>query len=109
MPWKPPSAQHCHYDYRRTDKALANYRSADNRGLTIGRLPINTKSYKNLTFLPFEIEKSCYGRRCNRAGHYIFVLWFLLLSPSFFSSPNLSSRRLDIYHTSTHSVAQVQI
>ena len=57
MPWKPPSAQHCHYDYRRTDKALAEYRSADNRGITIGRLPINTKSYKNLTFLPFEIEK----------------------------------------------------
>jgi len=48
MPWKPPSAQHCHYDYRRTDKALADYRSADNRGLTIGRLPINTKSQKTL-------------------------------------------------------------
>jgi len=27
----------------------------------------------------------------------------------FFSSPNLSSRRLDVYHTSTHGVALVQI
>jgi len=30
---------------------------------------------------------------CNRAGHYIFALWFL--SFLFFSLPNLSSRRLD--------------
>ena len=45
---------------------------------------------------------------CNRADHYIFILWFLLSSSSFFfSSPNLSSRRLDVYHTSTHGVALV--
>jgi len=47
---------------------------------------------------------------CNRAGHYIFGLWFLskfLLS--FFSSPNLSGQRLDVYHTSTHGVALVRI
>jgi len=39
----------------------------------------------------------------NRAGHYIFALWFLLLlSPIFFlfSSPNLNGRRVDVYHTS---------
>jgi len=35
--------------------------------------------------------------------------FFLLLSSSFFSSPNLSGRRLDVYHTSTHGVALVQI
>jgi len=29
----------------------------------------------------------------NKAGHYIFALWFL----SSFFSPNLSSRRLDVY------------
>jgi len=41
---------------------------------------------------------------CYRAGHYIFALWFLLSSSSFFFfSPNLSRRRLDVYHTSTHS------
>jgi len=39
----------------------------------------------------------------NRTGHYIFVLWFPSLFLSFFfSSPNLSRRRLDVYHTSTH-------
>ena len=47
-------------------------------------------------------------------GHIIFfVLWFLLillLSTSFFfSSPNLSRRRLHVYHTSTHGVALVRI
>jgi len=42
---------------------------------------------------------------CNRADHYIFALWFLLLS--FFSSSNLSHCRLDVYHTSTHGVALV--
>jgi len=41
----------------------------------------------------------------SRCGHYIFVLWFLLL----FSSPNLSGRRLDIYHTSAHGVALVRL
>jgi len=49
---------------------------------------------------------------CNRAGDYIFVLLFLLLSSSIFylfSSPNLSGRRLDVYHTSTHGVALVRI
>jgi len=43
----------------------------------------------------------------NRADHYFFALWFL--SIFFFSSPNLSGRRLDVYHTSTHGVALVQI
>jgi len=40
-------------------------------------------------------------------GHYIFALWFL--SIFFYSSPNLSSRRLDVYHTSTHDVVLVRI
>ena len=43
----------------------------------------------------------------NRADHYIFALWLLLLS--FFSLPNLSRRRLDVCHTSTHDVALMQI
>ena len=37
-----------------------------------------------------------------------FYLSFLLLS-FFFSSPNLSGRRLDVYHTSTRGVALVRI
>ena len=46
----------------------------------------------------------------SRCEHYIFVL-FLLLSSFFlgFFSPNLSDRRLDVYHTSTHGVALVRI
>ena len=32
-----------------------------------------------------------------------------VVSSIFFSSPNLSGRRLDVYHTSTHGVALVQI
>jgi len=51
--------------------------------------------------------------QCNRAGHYIFALLFLLSSYFFFllfSSPNLSRRRLDVYHTCTHGdVALVRI
>jgi len=42
----------------------------------------------------------------SRCGHYIFALWFLSI---FFSSPNLSDRRLDVYHTLTHGVALVRI
>jgi len=41
----------------------------------------------------------------SRCGHYIFVLWFLLL----FSSPNLSGCILDVYYSSTHGVALVRI
>jgi len=42
----------------------------------------------------------------NRADHYIFILWFLLslFLSSFFTSPNISRRRLDVCHTSTHGV-----
>ena len=39
---------------------------------------------------------------------YIFMLWFVLLS-FFYSSPNLSRRKLDVCHTSTHGVALVRI
>jgi len=60
---------------------------------------------------------------CNRAGHYIFAVWFLMVALcnradhyifmlfllSFFSSPNLSGRRLDVYHTLAHGVVLVQI
>ena len=45
---------------------------------------------------------------CNRPGHYVFALWFLLSIFFFFlSSPNLSSRWLDVYHTSIHGVVWI--
>jgi len=44
----------------------------------------------------------------NRADHYIFILWFLSIF-YLFSSPNVSGRTLDNYHTSTHGVALVRI
>ena len=44
----------------------------------------------------------------NTADHSIFMLWFLSIYP-LFSSPNLSGRTLDLYHTSTHGVALVRI
>ena len=37
------------------------------------------------------------------------MLWFVLLSSFFISSPNLSRHRLDVCHTSTHGVALVRI
>jgi len=45
---------------------------------------------------------------CNRADHIYFHA--VSSSSSFFiSSPNLSGRRLDVCHTSTHGVALVRI
>jgi len=48
---------------------------------------------------------------CNRGALYFcrVVSFFLLSSSTFFSSPNLSGRRLDVWHTSTHGVALVRI
>jgi len=43
-----------------------------------------------------------------RQAIIFFALWFLSVF-FFFSSPNLSGRRLDVYHTSTHGVALVRI
>ena len=44
----------------------------------------------------------------SRRGHYIFALWFLSFF-LLFSSLNLSDRRVDVYHTSTHGVALVRV
>jgi len=47
---------------------------------------------------------------CNTAGHYILPCGFFFLSSIFFfSSPNLSRRKLDVYRTFTHGVALVRI
>jgi len=47
---------------------------------------------------------------CVADADIIFLLCgFYLSSSSFFSSPNLSGRRVDVYHTSTHDVTLVRI
>ena len=46
---------------------------------------------------------------CNRETIYIFILFLSSFFLSFFSSPNLSGRRLDVYHTLAHGVALVRI
>jgi len=46
---------------------------------------------------------------CNRVDHYIFILFLLSFFFFFFSSPNLSGRRFDVYHTLAHGVALVRI
>jgi len=53
-------------------------------------------------------ESSIMAALRTRCGLYIFGLWFLSIF-FFYSSPNLSVRRLDVCHTSTHGVALVQI
>jgi len=44
----------------------------------------------------------------SRCGHFIFAQLFLSIF-FFYSSPNLSGCRLDVYHTLTHGVALVRI
>ena len=63
-------------------------------------LTINRLAYCTVTLLLLLFMVAL----CNRADHYIFALWLLSF---FISSPNLSGRRLDVYHTSTHGVTLV--
>jgi len=58
------------------------------------------KLFISLLFLwsPYEIGQTIIFSSC-------FFFFFLLLS--FFSSPNLSGWRLDVYHTLAHGVALV--
>ena len=59
-----------------------------------------TKGHSNLLWSPYVIGQTIIFLPCN------FYLLLLLL---FYSSPNLSRRRLDVYHTSTHGVALARI
>jgi len=63
----------------------------------------DTQKHKNAIFFMVAL--------CNRETIYIFMLFLLLLLLLllFFSSPNLSGRRLDVYHTLAHGVALVRI
>jgi len=80
--------------------------------LTLG---LYKKVLKSINGHYFHCNETIYlimAAQCNRAGHYIFALRFLsffLLSFFLFSWPNLSGRKLDVYHSSTHGVALVRI
>jgi len=63
-------------------------------------LPWNSSSYiilRRITIIMAALRGRC--------GHCFFALWFLFIFIFFLSSPNLSGRRLDVYHTSTRGVA----
>jgi len=80
-----------------------------------------------LNFFQIRILKNCHKwcKRLRFSFAVTLLLWspyvigqtiiflpcdfYLLSSSSFFSSPNLGGRRLDVYHTSTHGVALVRI
>ena len=57
--------------------------------------------YYNPLWSPYVIGQTIIFLPCD---FYLLSFFFLL---SFFSSPNLKGRRLDVYHTSTHGVAFV--
>jgi len=67
----------------------------------------NIQFVNNLLKLSPDIVVRVHPVHYGRPAHCIFALWFL--SIFFYSSPNLSRRRLDVYHTSTHDVALVRI
>ena len=64
---------------------------------------INTLGVLELSFYMM-LFMAALRSRCRRS---ILPLW--LLPSSSFSSPVLSGRRVDVYHTSTHGVALVRI
>jgi len=63
-----------------------------------GKEAVKRVSYDGYLWSPYGIGQTI-----------IFLPCGFFLSFFFFSSPNLSSRRLDVCHTSTHGVALVQI
>jgi len=57
-------------------------------------------TYHSLLWPPYGIGQAIMFLPCD---FYLLSIFYL------FSSPNLSGRRLDVYHTSTHGVALVRI
>ena len=63
-------------------------------------------------FLPaFHLGRTCFSFLWSPyvIGQTIIFLAMVSIFLLLFSSPNLSGRRLDVYHTSTHGVALVRI
>jgi len=69
----------------------------------VNSLDFSAPAVAQTIVVTFELFMAALRSRCR---HYIFALWFLSFSFFLrFSSPNLSRRRLDVYHTSAHGVA----
>jgi len=83
----------CWLDDRKDIKACASY--------------LQSSLLKLTSFIHSLTHSFFMAAMCNRAGHYCTVVPIFL--SIFFPLPNLSGRRLDVYHTSTHGVALVQI
>ena len=88
-----------------TEAAEGLLKWEDKNGAVPPVTPLGVRPQKLTTLL----VKICYFMVAlyNRETIYIFMLWFVL--SSFFSSPNLSGRRLDVYHTSAHGVVLVMV
>jgi len=87
--------------------------------LTVSQLTSTTRSQTVLLLTTLDLSSTS-ARSQMSLIHLVIVMAFydlviifsscgFLLLLSFFSSPNLSLRRLDVYHTSTHGVALVRI
>jgi len=74
----------------------------------------STLELRNNTMFHFLTSHIIIAALRSKCGHYqqMQILYYCPVVSSFFllfSSPNLSGRRLDVYHSSTHGVALVQI
>ena len=77
-----------------------------------GALRKSSRSLSHLLMsscLVFANAVHCYGRPMEQGRPLYFCPVVSSSSSLFFSSPNLSRRRLDVCHTSTHGVALVRI
>jgi len=87
--------------------------------ITLGIGPHSSSVFLLSSFLwpPYVIGQAIYifilsfvvAALCNRGPLYFCSVISFYLSIFFFSSPNLSGRRLDVYHTLSHGVALVRI
>ena len=105
-----------HFDGDLSRRVLRNCRGSTGRSSldSIHQVQRATKSDPLWILLIFQLSVNSFMAALrSRCGHHILQLWLLFSFSSFFlviSSPNLSGRRLDVYHTSSiHGLALVRI
>ena len=117
------SAQHPLVTDDRTDRQTDIRQQRIPALASVARVKIDQPNKTHRTKM-YIISVDCCKVEYNMARHVTMLLWspyvigqtiifsscsFFLLSIFFFSSPNLSGCRLDVYHTLTHGVALVRI